>query len=116
MDNKLLLLAIFTLVFLSIFVNYAQAQTVGNCTNYAHYDRNAAGNRTWVVTNATVCLLTNVTNVSNITIRNGGSLHLQEVNISFNGTSLNFSVESGGTLKIDNGSRIFSANGSNPHY
>ncbi|HIK02987.1 TPA: hypothetical protein H1012_04045 [archaeon] len=113
MDNKLLLLAIFTLVFLSIFVNYAQAQTVGNCTNYAHYDRNAAGNRTWVVTNATVCLLTNVTNVSNITIRNGGSLHLQEVNISFNGTSLNFSVESGGTLKIDNGSRIFSANGSN---
>src|SRR3989344_7605145 len=110
MDNKLLLLAIFTLVFLSIFVNYAQAQTVGNCTNYANYSLNAQGNRTWIVTNTTLCQKMTIDNITNITIRSGGNLFLQEVNLTFNGSNamtLGIAVESGGTLKIDNGSPLF---------
>src|SRR3989344_1403689 len=116
MNTKILLLAIFAVAFLAIFSFEVQAQTIGNCTNYANYSTNAFPNKTWIITNTTLCLSVNIDNITNITIRNGGSLFLQAINVSFVGNatdSLGIAVESGGTLKIDNGSRIFSANGTN---
>ena len=116
MDKKFVLIVIIAVIVLSLSSFGSRAQTVGNCTNYAYYNTsNAFGNRTWIITNSTLCLGVSITNISNITIRSGGTLYLQQVNISFNGSvdSVNFTVESGGALKIDNGSRIFSANGTN---
>ncbi len=115
MDKRLILLVIVIGIFLTLNSFSVHAQTAGNCTNYANYSSNAFPNKTWIIANTTICMQVNVDNITNITIKNGGSLFLQLVNVSFVGNTtdtLGIAVENGGTLKIDNGSRIFSANGS----
>src|SRR3989338_9629273 len=99
MNKKLILLLIIVGIFLSLNSFGVHAQD-GNCTNYANYS-SGTGNKSWIITNTTLCQTMNITDIMSITIRNGGSLYLQGINLSFSGNSTNslgILVESGGVL------------------